>query len=206
MPPRERDEHILEGALMRDDARRAARGDQLARRALGDDPAMIDDRHPVAERLRFVHVVRRQQDGATLLAEVREEAPELAARLWVEARGRLVHEEQIGVPGQRARDGKPLLLTARQLRDPAAALGLELDDAQQLVDRAAAVIEGPEQAQRLFDGQLVGELRLLELHANPLPQLALVLRPREAEDLYVPGVRVEEPLEDFDRGGLARTI
>src|SRR5437867_13065179 len=68
------------------------------------------------------------------------------------------------------------------------------------------MIERPEQAQRFFDGQLVGKLRLLKLNTEPLPQLALVLLPRETEDLHVPSVGFEQSLEDFDRRRLAGAV
>src|SRR4051812_39211761 len=42
-------------------------GAERRRRALRDEPALLDDRDTVAQRLRLVEVVRRQQDG---LAEV----------------------------------------------------------------------------------------------------------------------------------------
>ena len=44
---------------------------ELAGRALGHDPPLLDDRHAVAQRLRLVEVVRRQQDR---LAEVLQRA------------------------------------------------------------------------------------------------------------------------------------
>src|SRR5438105_674784 len=206
MSSRERNEDVFERPLMRDDLRRAERRDQLGRRPLGDHLAVVDDRHAVAERLRFVHVMRRQQNRPTLLAEVREQGPELPARLRIEARRRFVEKQQVGVAGQRAGDRETLLLAARQLPYPAAALRFQLHDPQQLVERAAAMIERPEQAQRLFDRQLVPQLRLLQLDAEALPQLAMVLLPREAEDLDLAGVRFEQPLENFDRRRLSGTI
>ena len=50
------------------------------------------------------------------------------------------------------------------------ALRFELDGRQQLVDGRALGIERSEQPQRLFDGQLLGELRLLQLDAEPRAQ------------------------------------
>jgi hypothetical protein len=68
------------------------------------------------------------------------------------------------------------------------------------------MIKRPKQPQRFLDRQLLGELRLLELHAEPLPQLTLVRLPCQAEDLDLAGVGLEQPLEDFDRRRLARAV
>ena len=87
-----------------------------------------------------------------------------------------------------------------------AALALELDDLQQLVDRAAAAIERAEQAEHLLDRQLLAELRLLQLNAEPLPDLPLVRAPAEAEHLDLAGVGREQPLENLDRRRLAGAV
>src|SRR5258706_295451 len=55
VPPRQRHEDVFERSVMRDDARRTQRVDQAAWRSLGDHLAVIDDRHPVTERLGLVH-------------------------------------------------------------------------------------------------------------------------------------------------------
>ena len=77
------------------------------RSALGDDPAARDDRDAVGEVLRLVHVVRREQDRLAERAEAVDERPRLAARGGVEARRRLVEEEQLGSPARaRARSSR----------------------------------------------------------------------------------------------------
>ena len=102
-----------EGEL--DDVLAAEPGDQLGRRAQGDHLAVIDDRHPVAQPLGLVHVVRRQQDGPALGAEAADDVPELPARLRVEAGRRLVEEQQLRVADQGAGHRQPLLLAAGEL-------------------------------------------------------------------------------------------
>src|SRR4051794_13757561 len=94
------------------DAVLVAPGDAVARRPRAQrrgrphlgDPTLFDDRHAVAQRLRLVEVVRGQQDG---LAEVLQRAhgrPRVAARGRVEARRRLVEEDQLGVADERQRE------------------------------------------------------------------------------------------------------
>ena len=86
------------------------------------------------------------------------------------------------------------------------ALRLELDHREHLVDRRAAVVERPEQRDDLFDGELVAELRLLELDTEPLPQRVVVGAPAHAEDLDVAGVRLDQAFEDLDGGRLAGAV
>src|SRR3989441_12177532 len=98
---------------------------------------------------------------------------------------------------------------ARQLPDPRRALLLELDEPEDLVHGMGARVEAAKQPHRLRDGQLVGELGLLELDAEPLAQRAIgraAPAPPHPEQLHVPRVRLREPLDNLDRGGLAGAV
>jgi hypothetical protein len=90
----------------------AERRDQFGGRALGDDPAAIDDGDAVAEHLGLVHVVGREQDRAAVLAEAAQQVPQLPPRLRVEPGRRLVEEQEVGFAGQRAGEREALLLSA----------------------------------------------------------------------------------------------
>jgi hypothetical protein len=70
----------------------------------------------------------------------------------------------------------------------------------------AAVIEGPEQPQRLLDGQLVGQLRFLQLDPQALPEFPLVLVPGHPEYFDLAAVGREEAFENLDGGRLARAV
>ena len=59
--------------------------DELARRPLGHDLRLVHDDEPVAQLLRLVHVVGRQDERHALLLEPVEALPEQVARLGVEA-------------------------------------------------------------------------------------------------------------------------
>src|SRR5688572_20685063 len=189
-----RHEHVLERAVMGDDLRRAELRDQLLGRAVRDDAAVVDDRHAVAEELRLLHVVRRQQNRSAARPELIEQRPQLTSRLRVEAGGRLVQEQQIRFAGERARKRETLLLAARELADTARSLASELDDSQQLLDRPPTRVERTKQTERLLHGQLVRELRFLKLDAEPLPQFA------------VAGVRRDQSLENLDRRRLSGAV
>src|ERR1044072_8430471 len=83
--------------------------DQVARRALGDDLRLVHHDEAVAQLLRFVHVVRGQDQRPPALIEAEEAVPDGGARLWVEARRRLVEQEDVGAVDERPRDREAAL-------------------------------------------------------------------------------------------------
>ena len=92
-----------------------------------------------------------------------------------------------GSPRQRARDREPLLLSAGELARPTLRASTSSSTMSSSSSTAGpSSIERAEQPQRLLDGQLVGELRLLQLDAEALPQLARVALPAPAEHLDSP--------------------
>jgi hypothetical protein len=62
--------------------------------------------------------VRREEYRLAQLAQRGDQPPCLAARGGIEAGGRLVEEEQLGVADERQRDIEAALLAARELADP----------------------------------------------------------------------------------------
>ena len=99
-------------------------------RARRDDPPGRDDRDAVGEHLRLVHVVGGEEDRLAELAQAGDHLPGLAARRGVEAGGRLVEEEQLGVADQRQRHVEAALLAARERRGPGVRLLGEADQAR----------------------------------------------------------------------------
>jgi hypothetical protein len=63
---------------------------ETRRRVLRDDSAAGDDRNTVGERLRLIHVMRRQEHGLAEVPQARDHAPELTARARVKPRRRLI--------------------------------------------------------------------------------------------------------------------
>ena len=100
------------------------------------DLAVVHDRDPVAQRLGLVEVVRGEHHGATVGVDLRQQVPEVAARLRVERGGRLVEEHHLGVVDQGAGDRQPLQLAAGQLLGPGVGLVVEPDRAEPFVGRA----------------------------------------------------------------------
>ena len=94
----------------------AGAGAQFGRGVGGEDPARIH-RHQPVEAPRLVHVGRRDQHAhaGTARAEASDEFPELSARQGIDAGGRFVQHQEVGVVDQRAAQPQLLLHAAREL-------------------------------------------------------------------------------------------
>jgi hypothetical protein len=100
-----------------------------AHRPLLDKPAGVEHADAVAHLGDDVEVVADEQDGgAELLAQTVDEVEDLGLDRRVEARGRLVEDEQCGVLRQRHGDHHALLHAAREL------VGVALHDAARIGD------------------------------------------------------------------------
>ena len=92
---------------------------ELLGRAVGDDLAVVHDHHAVAQRVRLLEVVRREEDGRAAFAQHADLVPQVRSVLRVEARGRLVEEEHVGLVDDAERDVETPALTARVRVDAA---------------------------------------------------------------------------------------
>src|SRR5215210_6583874 len=95
---------------------------QLAAGPLGGDPATVYERDLLAQSLRLLQVVRREQDGQPRVVELPDVAPQLVAELHVYPRRRLVEKEHFRVVHERAREENPPLHPTGQGVDPLLAL------------------------------------------------------------------------------------
>ena len=84
---------------------------QVRERAARDEPAMVDDDERLAECLGHLHLVGREDDRATFIAELDERLAEERQVHRVETRERLIHEQDLG-PVQDRGDELDLLLLA----------------------------------------------------------------------------------------------
>ena len=82
------------------------------RRVERQDAAVVDDRQALAEPVRLLHVVRREDEGDAALVQAAQRLPQQAPRLGIEAGGGLVEQHHLRVVHQRARDQHALLLAA----------------------------------------------------------------------------------------------
>ena len=180
--------------------------DQFPRSAPGDRFAVIHDGHTLAELLRFVHVVRGQDDGAAVFLELRDEVPQLAARLRVEAGGRFVEKQQVGVADQRAGQREALFLAAGEIADSGVAFFLQLNQSNGILWRRTLAEEAAKELNRFQNRKFVGKLCFLELDPQALAEFGGVGLPVQAEDFDHAGVGFGEALADFDGGGLTRAV
>ena len=115
-------------------------GAQFCRAAFGQHAAGVHG-HQVIETLGLLHVGGGHQHAhlRALHADARDQFPELVARQWVDAGGRLVEDQQVGVVDQRATQPQLLLHAAGQLARRALAKCSHAGAAQQVVDAPLAL-------------------------------------------------------------------
>ena len=113
---------------------------QLLRRALRDDPAVVDDPDALRDAVRFVHVVRGEEHGDALgLIEVLDVRPQLVAALRVEAERRLVEEQDLRRVQKAAGNLEPPLHPAGELLDRRVPAVPQLE---QLEERLGPLVSG----------------------------------------------------------------
>ena len=96
---------------------------RLGHRSVVDDPAVVHDDGPVHQRRQRAQFVRDQQDRAAAVDEPVERGGERLLAGRVDAGGRLVEDQQVGLAGQGPGDEDPLLLAAGERVDLVAAPG-----------------------------------------------------------------------------------
>ena len=172
---------------------------------------MIHHDEPVAELLRLVHVVRRQHERDAALLQPEQAIPDHVPGLRVEARRRLVEEQQLGIVDERARDRQTPLHPARErLHLVAGALG-ELDEVEQLVDlRLQLAAREPEVAavdeHVLAHRQLRVERVVLRNDAEPGSDAGAVRVWVETEDAQRPAADRRDAADHPHRRALAGAV
>src|SRR6266480_5307491 len=105
---------------------------QLFGRALGDDLAVIDDGHAIAERVRLVEVVSGQEHCRPAVVHAPHLVPYTRPALGVEAGRRLVKKQQLWPVDEAETDVEPSLLPARIGADFAVRRALQLEHLDEL--------------------------------------------------------------------------
>ena len=109
---------------------------ELVGAALGDDPAVVEQRDPVRQLVRLGQVLGGEQDRDALVGQLPDRPPELLPAARVEPGGRLVEEEQRGPRDHADREVEAPAHAARVGLHPPVAGVLEAELGQQ---RGAAV-------------------------------------------------------------------
>src|SRR4051795_591875 len=185
-------------------ARRA--GAERRRRSLGDEPPLLDDRDAVAERLRLVEVVRRQEHRLSEVLQRAHDVPRRAPRRRVEARRRLVEEDQLGVADEREREVEAAQLAAAQRARVRVGLVPQPREVEDLVNVARGGVEACPMGDRLAHRDVPVHARALEHDAHALAQLVGPLLRVVAEHGHDPARARAVALEDLHRGRLARPV
>ena len=178
---------------------------------LGDGPrldgrAVADDRHPIRELLHLGEDVARQQHGLARGLHLADRLRECGLHEGVEAAGRLVEEEQLGIGGERGdkRDLLPVALGVgpcllgrvqlKPVEDELLALGVErAGEPHQDVDGLAAREIGPE--------------RHVPRHVGDAPMQRDGVGPWVAsQKRSATAVGPQKTEQDADGGGLARAV
>ena len=152
--------------------------EDLGRRRVLQQLAAVHDRDAVAEADRFLHVVGDQQDGGGELALDRLEVVlRLGADQRVEGAERFVHQQQLRLGGERARDAHALLLSARQLVRvaPGVCRRFELEEIEQVFDSRVDATARPAEQRRhggdvLRDGAMREKAVILDRVADAATQ------------------------------------
>ena len=96
-----------------------------------DDAAAVDDRDAIAQRFRLVEIVGRQQHRVAVVPHPRDLVVQLAARLRIEAGGRLVEKHELGFVDEGQREREPLPLATRERIERRVGLGGEREPFEQ---------------------------------------------------------------------------
>ena len=142
-----------------------------------DQLAVVDDADAVGHFLGLVDVVRRQDDRHALVPQPAHERPHVAAQLHVDARGRLVEEQDARLVRERLRDHHAPLHAARERHQDVVAAVPERKVAQHAFDvrgiRRAAE-EAAAECRRRPHGLEGLDRELLRHEPDPLARGAVV--------------------------------
>src|SRR5262245_2594903 len=185
--------------------------DHARHRVVLDDPAAVDDGDMPAQALGLLQVMGREDDRGAALVDLAQEAPHAAADLDVDARGRLVEDQELRLVHERARDHQSPLHAAGQGARDVVTLVPELQLAQVLLGARDGL-----PARNAVEPGLVRDDRehLLELVEVDLLRheadagLGAVHLPVDvvAEHGDRAARFLDQGHDDADRGGLARTV
>mmetsp|Transcript_6408 Transcript_6408/g.22558 ORF Transcript_6408/g.22558 Transcript_6408/m.22558 type:complete len:538 (+) Transcript_6408:1081-2694(+) len=173
-------------------------------------PAVGHDRHPVAQQVRLVHVVRREQHDAALL-RLLYKLPRGTPGVWVHPARGLVQDDHPAAPDERDGErelalhpaGQRARLRPRLLREAHPAL--RLLGLPPHLPRADA-LEGGEELQVLAHGERLEEDVVLRAHAHVLSRQRQRLSDADAQHLRVAARRGEQPREHADGRALASPV
>src|SRR3989442_4289591 len=183
--------------------------DERGRTPVRHDLAVVHDRHVVGELLRFVEVMRREQDRPALALEIADQRPEFPPGAGVEARRRLIEEQEVRLADEGHRNPEATLLAAGQVQGKGVSAVREPDRLDDARDRLLAhvVVEEVRPIGDGFPGSQAGErLKVPREDAPGLPDAATTRADVLAEYASLPGPPGAQAPEGLDGGRLAPAV
>jgi hypothetical protein len=183
---------------------------ELVRGALGDQPAVVEQRDPVGELVGLLQVLGGQEDRDPAGHQVADDLPHGAAAAGVQAGGRLVQEDdprvadqahgQVGPPPHAAGEGRGRLPGRRGQVEPLQQLG------RPPPPLAAQVVQVGHQQQVLLAGEQVVHRGELAGDADRGPHRVRVPGQVVAGDAHLAAVGADQDGQDVHGGGLAGAV
>ena len=186
------------------------RAHELEWRAVGNEPAAVQDCEAVAT-LSLVHEVSRHQDRGPVVSELKQLFPEVPTRLGVDGAGGFVQEQQFGLVDDGACERESLLLTPAH---GAGELPLPVGEVV-LLDQLVDTLPGPcfrdvvcrrQEIEVLADRQVLEQRELLRHVADPTAQCFGLPGDAQAQHLDFTGRGREQATEHANGRGLARAV
>ena len=204
------DAHVVETEPQDEHQRRRATAGQGMRIPVRDQSSAGDDDHAICRCLDLAQDVRREQHGllATELAHERAHPHDLAR---VEAAGRLVEDEHIGIPEQRLGEADALPEALREGTDRPAGMHTDpacVDDAADLATALAAIetVQTGHELEVPIDAHGAVERRGLGQVPDAPATLGVPGSHELAGDLAATAIGHERAREDLHRRGLPGAV
>ncbi len=158
----------------------------------------------MGEGVGLFEVVGGEEDGLAAGGERAYLSPHPAARFDVEADGRLVEEDEVGVTGEREGEEGALLLTAGELAEHARLDAFEASGANQVSVRHGVGVVAAKDIDVLADAEHLGSLANLQHDTSAEPRRGVTRIGAEDADRAAGGRA--EPHQEFDGGGFAGSV
>src|SRR4030095_5122096 len=181
-------------------------------RAVGQDPAGLDEPDLVTQLLGLAHVVRGEDDRHSPLAPECSDVMTHAHRdVGVEAERGLVEEQQLGIVHERLGQRHALLEAGGQLVVPDAAVRRQLVLLDQPVHATAKgpageAVEAAIERHDLVNPETPQERRSAAGHVEPAPHARRLAHHVVAEHAHLPAVGRQQRAQDRQQRGLARAV
>ena len=177
----------------------------------GDHGADVDHGDPVRELIGLFEVLGGEQQGGAFVLQLTDEVPHVDPAPRVEARRRLVEEQDLRTPHQaRGQVQPPAHAAGVRLRRTSRGIR-QLEPRQDLLGttprlRLREVVQPSDELEVLEAGQVLVDRRALSREADPEPQLLGVAHGVQPVDLRSAAGGREQGGQDPDRGRLAGPV